>query len=138
MSDTVPHLTSDTYNDPEVYWEDRIMKNLLEVAEEYKEGLRYDKEKPRLDLIPPEAIMALGEVLRKGAEKYADRNWEKGMDWSRVFGPLQRHLWKWWGGENRDSETNLSHLYHALANIVFLLTYEERKIGTDDRQKTKG
>ena len=30
-------------------------------------GLKYDDGKPRLDLVPPEAVMALGRVLTYGA-----------------------------------------------------------------------
>lgn len=38
-------------------------------------GLKYDDGKPRLDLVPPEAVMALGRVLTYGAEKYAPNSW---------------------------------------------------------------
>lgn len=99
------------------------------------EGIKNDKEKPRLDLIPPEAIQALGKVLEFGSRKYTDRNWEKGMDFGRVFAALQRHLWSWWSGESVDPESGYSHLWHAFAGIAFLLTYEARKIGHDDRPK---
>ncbi len=37
-------------------------------------GIRHDEEKPRLDLIPPEVIFALGNVLKEGAKKYDTRN----------------------------------------------------------------
>lgn len=43
-------------------------------------GLKYDSGKPRLDLVPPEAVMALGYVLTYGAEKYART---VGGAWSR-------------------------------------------------------
>ncbi len=98
------------------------------------EGVKYDDGKLPLDLIPPEAIFALGAVLQFGAKKYGMRNWEKGMSWSRVFAALMRHLWAFWRGDTSDEETGYSHLYHALACIAFLLTYEERKIGIDDRR----
>lgn len=98
-----------------------------------KGAIRYDSGKPRYSLIPPEALHALSVILTKGMEKYDKRNWEKGMDWSRCFDSLQRHLWAWWGREDKDAESKESHLWSALANIVFLLTYEQRKIGKDDR-----
>lgn len=110
------------------------------------EGRKDDTTKPRLDLIPPEAIFALGDILAYGANKYADRNWEKGMSWGRVFAACMRHMWEWWGGVSPttksflfgevDSETKRSHLWHALCCVVFLVVYEERKIGKDDRYKT--
>ncbi len=106
-------------------------------------GTKQDAGKVRLDLIPPEVIFALGDILTFGANKYADRNWEKGMSWGRVYGALMRHLWAWWAGKRAtksflfddiDGETERSHLWHAACCIAFLLTYEERKIGQDDRQ----
>lgn len=63
------------------------------------------------------------------------RNWEAGMDWSRVFSALQRHTWAWWGGEDKDPETGFSHLEHAACCIMFLNAYEQRGIGKDDREK---
>ena len=63
-----------------------------------------------------------------------ERNWEKGMSWGRVFGAMMRHMWAWWGGQKADDETGYSHLHHAACCLMFLIAYEERKIGTDDRR----
>lgn len=106
-----------------------------------------DEGKPRMDLVPPEAINGLAEVLGIACSpkvnpdtgvleppKYEERNWEKGMDWGKAYGSLQRHLNSWWGGEDLDPETGKSHLKHALANLSFLITYEERGIGADTRK----
>lgn len=72
------------------------------------------------------------------------RNWERGMSWGRVFGALMRHMWAWWGGAGPsranfifgevDEETGFSHLWHAACCLMFLIAYEQRKIGTDDRK----
>lgn len=99
------------------------------------EGRKDDATKARLDLIPPELLFAVGDILNFGSVKYGERNWEKGMAWSRVFGALMRHMWAWWGGEKGDSETGKSHLWHAGCCIAFLIAYEQRAIGTDDRSK---
>jgi len=101
------------------------------------EGRKDDKGKRRLDLIPPEAIHALGDVLTFGAGKYADRNWEKGFAWGRSIAALQRHLYAWMGGEDVDPETGLSHMAHVLCNAVFLVTFEARGAGTDDRARVR-
>jgi hypothetical protein len=98
-----------------------------------QEGRKDDTEKVRLELFPYDALWAISSILTFGAIKYDDRNWEKGMNWSRVFGALQRHLTKWWEGENLDRETNKSHLWHAGCCVVFLIVYEIRGIGKDDR-----
>ena len=109
------------------------------------EGRKHDDGKTRLELIPPELVFAVGDILTFGAANYGDRNWEAGMAWSRVFGALMRHLWAWWGGKgpttrsfllgDLDAETGRSHLWHAGCCIAFLIAYEERQTGTDDRHK---
>jgi|GEM_PF-1523571 len=96
-------------------------------------GLRYDDGKARYDLIPPEALEALAHHYRLGAAKYADRNWERGMKWGRCFGSLMRHCWAFWRGETHDKETGSHHMIAAAWNCIALFTYDERKIGEDDR-----
>lgn len=103
------------------------------MTDRWAEALKFDTGKPRLELVPPELIEAVGHVMTYGADKYDDRNWEKGMAWGRVYGALQRHLCSWWGGSDCDPETGRSHLWHAACCIAFLLTYEARGIGRDDR-----
>lgn len=98
-------------------------------------AIKYDQEKNRLELIPPELITEVGKILTFGAVKYSERNWELGMDWGRVYGALQRHLWAWWVGEDTDPETGESHLAHAACCIAFLIAYEQRGVGNDDRPR---
>lgn len=108
-------------------------------------GLKFDNGKIRMDLLPPELLFAVAQILTFGAAKYADRNWELGMKWGRVFGALMRHLWAWWGGKGPttssflfgelDEETKFSHLWHAGCCIAFLIAYEERGVGEDDRSR---
>lgn len=110
-----------------------------------EEGAKFDAGKVRIELVPPELVFAVATILTFGAIKYADRNWEKGMSWGRIFGSLMRHMWAWWAGKGPttqsflfgelDQETGLSHLWHAGCCIAFLISYEERGIGTDDRWK---
>lgn len=96
-------------------------------------GIKYDSGKIRYDLLPPELLEAVADILTFGAQKYSARNWELGMDWSRPFGALMRHMWAWWRGEVKDPETGKSHLWHAGCCIAFLIAYEARSIGNDDR-----
>lgn len=109
-------------------------------------GRKDDAHKTRIDLVPPELVFAVADILTSGARKYEDRNWEKGMSWGRVFGALMRHMWAWWGGAgpttksflfgDNDSETGRSHLWHAGCCAAFLIAYEERGVGVDDRAKS--
>lgn len=88
------------------------------------EGTKFDEGKNRLDLWSPFAIEETAKVLTKGAEKYEDHNWAKGISYHRVFGALLRHLWAWYRGQRNDPEWNLHHLAHAMCCLMFLLHYE--------------
>jgi hypothetical protein len=97
------------------------------------EGYKADHDKLPVHLLPTDSLEAITSILQFGAKKYAPRNWEKGMAWSRPYSACVRHLFAWWRGEHLDPETGMSHLWHAGACILFLIAYEQRKIGTDDR-----
>lgn len=97
------------------------------------EGVKFDGGKLRMDLLPPDALEALARILTDGAVKYGPRNWERGMDWSRPYAALLRHLLAWWGGQDTDPESGHPHLWHVMTNAVFLVSYEQRNIGEDDR-----
>lgn len=97
------------------------------------EGLRFNTGKSRVDLIPPDALLALGDVFRVGAEKYEPRNWEKGMSWGSMLASMLRHTFLFMAGQDKDAETGLLHTQHIAWNALALLTYQLRGIGTDDR-----
>lgn len=113
---------------------DEIIFDAIAAQQKAEPAWKQDGGKPRMDLIAPEIMTALGEVLAFGAAKYAERNWEKGMSWGRCFGALMRHLWAWWRGEACDPETGYSHLWHAACCLMFLIAYEARGVGADDRR----
>lgn len=87
-----------------------------------KQAKKYDQNKLRMDLIPISTFTALAEVLTYGASKYGENTWQALPNFeNRYYGALLRHLIAWRSGELIDQESGLSHLKHALANIVFLL-----------------
>jgi hypothetical protein len=86
-------------------------------------GSRYNTGKLRFDLVQPDAHRDMVEVLTKGAEKYEERNWENGMDWSTVLQSLKRHIDAFERGEDYDEETRLLHVAHAACNIHFINAY---------------
>lgn len=95
------------------------------------------KKKARFSLMPGKVLWALAEHFGVGAEKYDDRNWEKGYDWSLSFDALMRHAWAWWEGEDVDEETGSSHLmgviFHAVA-LAFFSSNREKYGRFDDRR----
>ncbi len=104
-------------------------------------GIKNDKQDDKLpmELIPPEVIIGYAEVMRMGAKKYAPRNWEKGLHFSRLYAAAFRHLLLWYGGENLDKESGLNHLKHCLWNIGALIHFiESGQNKLDDRPNYKG
>lgn len=89
----------------------------------------------RFDLIPVGPLTELAKHYGRGARKYADRNWEKGYEWSKNYAALQRHLFAFWDGEDIDEETGTPHIvavaWHAFALAEFMNTHPE----FDDRPK---
>ncbi len=99
-------------------------------------GAKFDADKLRYDLLPPDVLEQIVEIFTDGAAKYGEYNWSKGMSWSRVFAAAQRHQWAWWAREDIDDESQRHHLAHAIVNLMFLLAYETRGMGEwDDRGK---
>jgi hypothetical protein len=100
-------------------------------------AIKFDDGKLRFDLIPAEELEELARVYTIGAKKYADRNWELGLPWGRVFSALMRHAWKWWRGETYDPVDGQHHLASVAWCALALMNYERRKAGTDDRPLEK-
>lgn len=96
--------------------------------------------KSGVQMIDPEFILGIGDVLTYGAKKYAENNWMRGMSWTTVFGAVLRHCLSWFGGEERDPESGLPHLHHAACSLMFLGFYADRAIYAqfDDRKFTSG
>jgi hypothetical protein len=97
-------------------------------------GKKSDTGKPPMALLSGAALAEVAKVLDFGQKKYDAWNWSKGFVWSRPASAALRHIFQWLGGEDKDSETGLSHLAHAMCELMFVLDFEVNKIGTDDRR----
>jgi len=87
------------------------------------QGRKDDDGKVPLDLLSPDFLEGIATVLGYGAGKYAPYNWAKGISYSRVYAAMQRHLNDWWAGEEKDDESEMSHLWHAGCCLMFLIHY---------------
>lgn len=96
-------------------------------------GLRFNQGKTRYDLIPAFAQEQYAKILTIGSEKYAERNWELGMKWSKVIASLERHLAAIKRGEDFDPETGCYHTAHIMCNSAFLTEYYKIYPQGDDR-----
>jgi len=104
----------------------------FEVVESF---MKFDKEKPRMTLVPPSLGLAAARALTYGAKKYKPNNWRKTDNIECYINALQRHFDAWRSGEDNDPESRLNHLDHMAANVSFLIELKHLpKIKLNDQE----
>lgn len=96
-------------------------------------GIKFDGEKPRMDLLDPLALEGLAKVLTFGAQKYAAHNWRKGIANTRLIAAMLRHLFAIMRGEDLDPESGLPHIDHVGCCWMFLSNNMKVRPEMDDR-----
>lgn len=81
--------------------------------------VKHDDNKYKPTLVPINFVVGVAKVATFGAKKYDSNNWQKGEK-QRYLDALLRHINAYLSGELTDSETGLSHLYHAGCNLAFI------------------
>lgn len=96
-----------------------------------------DSKKPTFELLPLQLLADTNRVLQHGARKYGVNNWKKteGFKYSRCYNALLRHMFAWWQGEDIDPESGITHLAHAMCNLLFLTYHVGNTKNADDRPK---
>lgn len=82
--------------------------------------------KGRFDLLPPQTLKRLAEHYERGAEKYGDNNYLKGIPISRYIDSLYRHI-----NNYRVGDESEDHLIAAVWNLIGIIETEflvEKKI----------
>jgi hypothetical protein len=91
---------------------------------------------PYFRQLPLEALAAGAAALEYGANKYDNRNWEKGLPWQQMIDSLKRHIEDFERGrENDDAEggSGLPHVALIMSSAIMLSASVIRGIGQDDR-----
>ena len=91
---------------------------------------------PYLRQVPLEAVAAGATSLEYGANKYAPRNWEKGLPWQQMIDSLKRHLDDFERRRDYDNGPDGSGLHQVcmiMASAMMLSASVIRGIGDDDR-----
>jgi hypothetical protein len=96
---------------------------------------KFDTNKRCWSACPTKALEELADVMTMGMKKYGKHNYlQGGLEYSRLWDAALRHLCAWYQGEDKDEESGLSHLAHAMACCGMLLEYQKRNLGKDDRK----
>jgi hypothetical protein len=87
-----------------------------------------------LSLFPQTAIIYGALAMVEGDAKYGGFNWRlAGVKASVYVAAAQRHLFKWFNGQQSDEKTNVPHLASALACLAILVDAVECGKLDDDR-----
>lgn len=94
---------------------------LLPSAPQMDQTAKRDAGKPRISLVPAEAVRAIARVRMYGVTKYADpQNWRR-VEPIRYLDAALRHLLDAVEDlESRDEESGLYSVDHALTDLAFL------------------
>lgn len=98
-------------------------------------GIKYDQDKPRMDLLDSDALEGLAKVLTFGAKKYAAHNWRGGLSYSRLLAALLRHTFAILRGEFIDPESGLPHVDHVGCCWMFLSSMMKTRPDMNDLWK---
>lgn len=79
-----------------------------------------DDGKPRYDLIPPHALRRVAMLYTRGAVKYGENNWHKGIPTQQMLASAMRHLEAYRRGEQDED-----HLAAVVWNVLAIMQYEE-------------
>lgn len=98
-------------------------------------GLKNDKGKRKLSLVPMVAVEAAAEAFEVGEKKYGRYNYYKGMSASRLIDALLRHVNAFNEGEERDPIDGQLHLGSVIACASMILQLQKMGNLDDDRYK---
>lgn len=95
--------------------------------------------KPPMHYLPAGPMFECAAALMSGALKYGAHNWRAvGVRASVYYDAMWRHIAAWWEGEDRDPESGMPHLAHAMACLVILRDSDAAGKLTDDRPIVTG
>lgn len=100
-------------------------------------GKKNDGGKPKISLIPKEALWGMAQAFTYGANKYGQYNFKAGITYTRLADAAYRHLSAFMDGENDDPESGNNHLFHCLASVAMLTFMHFNRPTMDDRYKEK-
>ncbi len=89
-------------------------------------GLKYDENKLRWDLLPLDIVEEVVKVYTFGCKKYKPNSWqnvENGRE--RYYAALMRHISSWRKGEIINKEdNNVLHLAQVIWNAIALIYFD--------------
>lgn len=98
-----------------------------------KDGIKYDHEKVKYRLIPPQVTEALACVFTYGLQKYKKEGSWKEVSKERYQDALYRHFQDYLKGNKLD-ESGFPHSFHVLWNAGALVFKDLEEMGIDTKE----
>ena len=99
----------------------------------------FGQAKIPLHVIPPRALLQVGQAMHIGKEKYGHFNWRHAAVPATIYyDAALRHWMSWFDREELDPATGISHLAFAAANALILLDAQAGNHMIDDRHPVAG
>src|SRR5579872_3220803 len=94
--------------------------------DQFETGAQRDTQegKGRYDLVPSRALRRIAQLYERGAKKYDENNWRKGMPFRRVIDSMIRHAEQYKDGKVLAPDVE-DHLAAVAWNAITLMEYEE-------------
>lgn len=101
----------------------------------HDEVIKDDTGKCRFELLPYDTLSGVADVFAYGADKYFQDSWRANepAEYSRTFGSAMRHLSAWQACEEKDPESGLNHIDHAISQLMILRYVMIHRPDKDDR-----
>lgn len=96
-------------------------------------GKKFDDKKPKMELLPFDALEEVARVLEAGEIKYDAGNWQNGLEMRRLLGAAIRHIGQFNAGIDRDEETSTLHIANAACNLLFAIWMYNNRPDLDNR-----
>ncbi len=103
------------------------VKSGVKLSESTPVSYKYDAGKPRLSLVPPSLIEAVGIIRTYGTVKYNNDpdGWRK-VEPDRYVDAMMRHLVEYLKDrQSVDKESGYPHLWHLACNVAFLIEMQK-------------
>lgn len=91
-----------------------------EIETEPPDMLDIPEQERRDDLLPEYALHRLSALFKRGADKYGENNYQRGIPLSRIYASAFRHLIYWYMGD-----TSEDHLAALAINAFFAIMMEK-------------
>lgn len=93
-----------------------------------KDNLKYDHDKPMMNLLPLDVLYSVAKVLTMGAKKYTPHGYRTVEDAeNRYSSALLRHLTDFQQGIELDEESGLPHIDHVICCALIISWHQKNK-----------